>query len=581
MSWRKNVIQVALGQKSADLVVRGGRLVNVNTREIYPVDIAIIDGRIAVTGDVERVIKDETQVIDAAGAYLVPGLMDSHLHTEDSQVTLTELSKVLLPRGVTAVMYAYEIANVLGVRGTELIRNESRVVPLKVFIESPTSVPWCQGLETTGATLNVQDVEEMLSWDETVSLGESDVFDILNLDPSILAKLDAAQASRKPVNGHAAMITGDQLMAVAAGAFHDDHENYTVEEVLTKARLGLRVMLREFNLPYVASAITENEIDTRNFLLAIDDKPIHWMAREGGVDQAVRVAIANGIDPMTAIQMATINPATYFRLDLNLGSISPGRIADFFITESLENLEARTVIVDGNVVARDGQFLLDLPAYHYPEWAKDTIKLSKTITPSDFEIRTDAKEEVNIRVIVLKEMGFVRVLEPRMVPIKNGCIELEEGGPWNYIAVVDRHSGENNIGLGVLESFGIHRGAIATSVGHDCHNLTVVGSNRNDMAVCIKALQESGGGYVAVRDSQVLAQVPLEIAGLTTEAPYGQVVDQLNQFETICRDELGFPEDMMFLMITAFVFEGTPFGIAITDKGLVDGYQQQIIPLFI
>ncbi|MCJ7568369.1 MAG: amidohydrolase family protein [Anaerolineales bacterium] len=581
MSWRKSVIQVALGQKSADLVIRRGRLVNVNTREIYPADIAMIDGRIAIIGDIERAVGADTQVIDAAGAYLVPGLMDSHLHTEDSQVTLTELSKVLLPRGVTAVMYAYEIANVLGVRGTDLIREESKVVPLKVFIQSPTSVPWCQGLETTGTTLSLRDIEEMLAWEETVSLGESDVFDILNLDDLILSKLDAAHSVGKPVNGHAAMVTGDRLMAVAAGAFHDDHENYTAEEVLTKVRLGMRVILREFNLPYVATAITENEIDTRNMLLAIDDKPIHWMVKEGGVDQAVRVAIANGIDPMTAIQMATINPATYFRLDLNLGSISPGRIADLFLTETLEDLQAKTVIVDGKVVARDGQFLLKLPAYHYPEWAKNTVKLSKPIVPSDFEIKTGSRDEVEVRVIVLKEAGFVRVLESRMLPVENGCIELGEDSLWNYIAVVDRHSGDGNIGLGILEGFGIRRGAIATSVGHDCHNLTVVGNNRNDMAVCINALADTGGGYVAVRDGQVLALVPLEIAGLTTEAPYEQVVDQLNLFESICREELGFPENIMFLMITAFVFEGTPFGIAITDKGLVDGYEQKIIPLFI
>ncbi|MCJ7706673.1 MAG: amidohydrolase family protein [Anaerolineales bacterium] len=581
MAWRKSVIQVALGEKPADLVVTGGRLVNVNTREVYPADVAIAEGRIAIVGDVQRAIGPATEVVDAKGCLLVPGLLDSHLHTEDSQVTLTELSRVLLPRGVTTVMYAYEIANVLGVRGTQLIRDESRVVPLKVYIQSPTSVPWCKGLETTGTTLSPEEVREMLAWKETVSLGESDVFDILNLDESILAKLDAAHDARKPVNGHAAMVTGGQLMAVAAGAFHDDHENYTAEEVLAKVRLGMRVMLREFNLPLVAAAVTQNKVDTRNMLLAIDDKPVHWLVKQGGVDSAVRAAIANGIDPMTAIQMATINPAVYFRLDLNLGSISPGRIGDLFLVETLEGLEAKAVIANGKVVARDGKFLLQLPTYHYPSWAKGTVRLSRPVTARDFEIRSDSGDAIEARVIVLREGGFVRKLEPRKLPVRNGCVELGENGPWNYIAVVERHTGKGGIGLGVVEGFGIRQGAIATSVGHDCHNLTVVGNNRDDMAVCVNALADSGGGYVAVRDGRILAQVTLEIAGLTTEAPYEQVVEKLDRFEAVCRDELGFPKDMMFLMITAFVFEGTPFGVAITDKGLVDGYEQRILPFFV
>jgi adenine deaminase len=581
MAWRKSVIQVALGDQPADLVVKGGRLVNVNTREIYPADVAIAEGRVAIVGDVQRAVGPATEVVEAEGAFLVPGLLDSHLHTEDSQVTLTELSRVLLPRGVTTVMYAYEIANVLGVRGTQLIRDESRVVPLKVFIESPTSVPWCKDLETTGTVLSPKDVEEMLAWKETVSLGESDVFDILSLDASILAKLEAAHAAGKPVNGHAAMVTGAQLMAVAAGAFHDDHENYTAEEVLTKARLGMRVMLREFNLPFVAAAVTQNKIDTRNMLLAIDDKPVHWLVKQGGVDAAVRAAIANGIDPMTAIQMATINPAVYFRLDLNLGSISPGRIGDLFLVDRLEDLEAKVVIANGKVVARDGKFLLKLPRYRYPDWAKGTVHLSRPLTARDFEIQSESSEVVEARVIVLREAGFVRKLEPRKLPVKSGHVELGADSPWNYIAIVERHSGKGGIGLGVVEGFGIRQGAIATSVGHDCHNLTVVGSNREDMAVCVNALTESGGGYVAVRDGKVEALVPLEIAGLTTEAPYEQVVEKLERFEAVCREELGFPKEMMFLMITAFVFEGTPFGVAITDKGLVDGYQQKILPLFV
>src|SRR3972149_4964757 len=268
-------------------------------------------------------------------------------------------------------------------------------------------------------------------------------------------------------------------------------------------------------------------------------------------------------------------------LDLNLGSISPGRIGELFMGERLEDLEAKLVVANGKVVARDGRFLLKLPPYRYPDWAKGTVRLGRPLPAADFEIRCGPGPEIEARVMVLLEAGFVRKLEPRKLPVRDGHIELGAEAPWNYIAVVERHTGKGAMGLGVVEGFGIRHGAIGTSVGHDCHNLTIVGSNREDMAVCANALAESGGGYVAVREGKVLVLVPLEIAGLTTEAPYEQVAENLERFEAVCRQDLGFPENMMFLMITAFVFEGTPFGVAITDKGLVDGYQQKILPFFV
>src|SRR4030042_4181899 len=385
-TWRKSVIEVALGKRPADLVIRGGKLVNVNTREIYPADVAIARSRIAIVGDVSQSVGPNTEVINAEGLYLVPGFIDCHWHTEDSQVTLTQLSRVLLPHGVTSVMYAHEIANVFGVRGQEAVVNEARQVPLKVFFEIPPRVPWAKGLETTGVVLSVDDVREMLSWKEAVSLGESDIFDIINLDKDILAKLDAAHELGKPVNGHAAMGSGKELMAVAAGAFHDDHENYFGEELLTKARLGMRLIVREFNIPDLIPTLIASKIDTRNMMFAIDDKPIHYLAMLGGVDAAVRASIASGLDPLTAIQMGTINAATHFRKDHDIGSISPGRIGDVIITDSLENLTPSVVIANGKLVARDNQFLLDLPTYHYPDWMKNSVRLPRSTSPEQFEI---------------------------------------------------------------------------------------------------------------------------------------------------------------------------------------------------
>jgi adenine deaminase len=380
---------------------------------------------VAVVGDVSTCIGRGTKTVRAYGCFLLPGFIDSHVHTEDSQVTLTELSRALLPHGVTTVLHAHEAVNILGLRGQDMIRDEIHRVPLKVYIQAPPSVPWAAGLETPGAALSVEDVTEMLSWGETVSLGESDVFDILKLDEAILAKLEAAAAARKPINGHAAMVKGERLMAVAAGAFHDDHENYTPEELMTKVRLGLRVMLREFNIPVLAPAVAQGSVDTRNMLLATDDKPIHEILKKGGVDQALREAIEYGIDPVTAVQMATLNPATYYRLDHDIGSISPGRIADIVVSLSLRKPRALSVIANGQLVARWGRFLPQLPAYHYPDWAKGTVHLNRQFGPADFEIRPGVEAgEVEVNVVKISEGGFVRALEPQRFPVRDGKLVL-------------------------------------------------------------------------------------------------------------------------------------------------------------
>jgi adenine deaminase len=581
MSWRRGVIEVALGKKAADLVVAGGKLVNVNTREIYPADVACVGGRIAIVGDAKRAIGTKTVVVEAAGRFLVPGLIDSHMHTESSGVTLTELSKVLLPRGVTTILYAHEIANVLGVPGMELVRKESRQVPLKVYFQTPTSVPWAKGLERPGAKLGVADVRQMLAWRETASLGESDYYDVVNLDKTILAKLDAAEALGRPINGHAAMLTPENLMAVAAGGFHDDHENSTPEEVMAKLRLGMRVMLREANLPWIAAAVTKNTVDLRNFLLCIDDKLVNTLVREGGVDNTVRVAIRYGIEPLAAIQMATINPAMYFRLDLLLGSISPGRLGDILITDSLETLAAKAVVANGELVARDGQFLPKLPAYRYPQWAKKSVHLKHPAAASDFTIRAGPGEtEIEARVLKITSGGWVKEWSSHRFPVVDRIVRHDAGGAFNLIAVVERHGGDGKIGRGIVEGIGLKRGAIASSVSHDCHNITVVGTNPEDMAVSVNALAKSGGGFVAVDNGKVIAAVNLPVAGLIADAPYPEVVAELDQFEEAIQSQLGFPSDWEFVVFNFIVLQSSPFQAAITDRGLVDTNSRKVVPLF-
>ncbi len=580
MTWRKNVIEVALGRRPADLVIINGQLVNVHTREIYPANVAISAGRVAVVGDVSRITAPDTEVIDAEGCFLVPGLIDAHMHTESSGVTLTQLSRILLPRGVTTIMYAHEIANVLGVPGMALVREEAQNVPLKIYFETPTSVPWAPGLEMPATTLSVDDVREMLGWKESVSLGESDYFDLLDLDEAILSKIDAAQGLGKPVNGHVAMAPHDELMAAVGAGFNDDHENYSADEVLAKLRLGMKVILREANIPWLAAAVTKQDIDTHNLLLCIDDKLVTDLLRAGGVDHTVRVAIAHGIDPMTAIQMATINAAAHFRVDLDVGSISPGKIADILITESLEELPAKAVIANGQLVGRDGEFLLDLPVFEYAGWARNTVHLKGKLAADDLEIPAGVEEgEVEARVIKIAAGGWVRTWESRRFPVREGKIVLSS--PYERVAVIERHGGDGNIAVGIAEGIGLQRGAVASSVSHDCHNITVLGTNAEDMAVCVNALAEAGGGFAAVKGGEIAALVELEIAGLMSQAPYEEVVEKLDRFETVIRSELGFPDDMEFIVFNFIALQSSPFQAAITDRGLIDTYSRRVVPVII
>ncbi len=580
MSWRKDVIQVALGKKRADLVIQNGKLVNVNTREIFNGGLAVSGKRIAAIGDVDYTIGEGTETLDAEGMYLVPGLIEGHMHTESSCVTLTELSKILIPRGVTTVLYAHEMANILGIKGMEVLREESQQIPLKVFFQAPTSVPWSAGLEMPGTTISVEDVQNMLDWEESVTLGESDYFDVVRLDEDILAKLDYAESLGKMVNGHISVESETDLMAAAAGAFYDDHECFTVEETLKKLRLGLGVIMREANIPDIAPAVTEHDVDTQNIMLCIDDKLANTLYHEGGVDQTVRVAIQSGIDPVLAIQMATLNAAKHFRLDHNLGSLSPGRAGDIIITDSLEEIKPAYVFVSGKMAARDGEFLLDLEPFEYPTWTKGTTKIKKDLNEDDFRIKPGIeKGEVDLNVLRITDFGFTKHLVPKSFTVSEGRIQVDTDGPYNLIAVAERHGGDGKVALGLAEGeLNIQRGAVGSSVGHDCHNITLLGENPEDMVVCAKSIADAGGGFAAVLDGEVIAQVPLEIAGLTTQAPYQEVVEMIDHFEEIIRGELGFPE-VTFLVFNFIVLQSTPFKAAITDRGLIDVDGQQVVPL--
>ncbi len=585
MDFLHELINVAQGRLPADLVIKGGMLVNVNTREIYQTDVAIRRDRIAYVGNVDHCIGSETEIVDAKGSFLVPGLIETHMHTESSGVTLTQLARILLPRGVTTVVYAHEIANVLGLRGMQLVREEGRTIPLRVLITTATEVPYYEGLETAGARVTVEDVREMLSWGETVAQGEPDIFNILAGQEGILAKFRATRKAGKRINGHAGgtPIQEDHLNALIAAGFDDCHEHWIPGEVTRKLRLGMKALLREMDLEHIVPELLDGSVDLHHCMLCIDDKLVNTLVKEGGVDNTVRKAISYGLDPMTVLQMATVNAASHYRLDHELGSISPGRFADLLITRDLETLRPETVIAGGRIAARDGKYKLAEHRYEYPDWAKKTMHLRR-VAAEDFELRASQQHgTAELRVIQQMSESPFRKFKIIHAPIAQGRIDLDFCGEYNLVAVVDRHSGETGIGKGVIEGFGLQAGAVATSVSHDSHNITVLGTNVEDMAHCVNALAEVGGGFVASKRGHTLALVPLEIAGLISEAPYEEVVRDLEGFERAIHGELGFPAHMPFIAMNFIALACSPFEAGITDMGLIDARAcaRRIVPLIV
>lgn len=585
MNWRRDLIRAAQGQIPSDMGVRGGMLVNVNTREVYPADIAIKSGRIAYVGRIDHCIGSQTEIIDTDGSFLIPGLIETHMHTESSGVTLTQLARVLLPRGVTTVIYAHEIANVLGLRGMQLVREESMRVPLRVLLTTATEVPYSEGLETAGAKIRVEDVREMLSWDETVALGEPDIFNILRADQAILAKFDATRQVRKRINGHAggSPIPDGHLNALIAAGFDDCHEHWVPGEVTRKLRLGMKTLLREMDLEHIVPELLDGSIDLRHCMLCIDDKLVNVLVDEGGVDNTARKAISCGLDSMTVLQMATINAASHYRLDHELGSISPGRCADLLITDDLETLAPKIVIAGGQVAARNGEYQLEEHEFRYPDWARNTMHLRR-VKPSDFELRVSQNSEAaQVRVIQLIPESPFHVFHTIDVSIGEGRILLDFSGPYNLIAIVDRHSGQSKIGKGIIQGIGLRRGAIATSVSHDSHNITVVGTNTRDMAHCVNTLADTGGGFVACLDGEILALVKLEIAGLISDAPFEDVAQDHERFERRIQRELGFPAEKSFMAMNFLALACSPFEAGISDLGLIDARAEArcIVPLIV
>ncbi|MGI6852470.1 adenine deaminase [Mesorhizobium sp. 1B3] len=584
------LVDVAMGRKPADLVVRNGRWVNVYSGEIIAAtDLAIVAGRFAFCGpDASHAIGKGTKVVDAAGRYLVPGLCDAHMHVESGMVTVTEFCRAVIPHGTTSMFIdPHEIANVLGLGGVRLMHDEAMAMPINVHVQMPSCVPSAPGLENAGAALTVADVAEAMTWSNIVGLGEVMNFPgVAANDPIMAGEIAATVKAGKTIGGHyASPDLGLPFHGYVAGGPEDDHEGTRAEDAVARVRQGMKAMLRLgsawYDVAAQIKAVTEDGIDPRNFILCTDDSHSGTLINDGHMDRVVRHAIAQGLNPVTAIQMATINTAQHFRLDREIGSIAPGRLADFLIVSDLPALVVDEVYGRGVRLARHGKLDVGIEPYDYPRSARNTVKLGRKLKAADFDIEAPkGANEVRVRVIgVIENQAPTRALEADL-PVEDGLVAMDRRNDVCQIALVERHRGTGQVVNGFVSGFGYMEDcAMASTVAHDSHHMILVGTNKQDMALAANRLGQIGGGVVLFSKGKEVALVEMPIAGLMSDERAEIVAAKAEKLAEAMR-KMGCSLNNAYMQHSLLALVVIP-ELRISDVGIIDVTKFEKVDLFV
>jgi adenine deaminase len=565
-----------MGRVKSDLVVRNASLVNVNTGEILEAqDVAVKKDRIAFVGNAEHTIGITTQVLNANGRYLVPGFLDGHMHVESAMVTSTEFARAVLPHGTTtAFVDPHEITNVLGLRGVRFFLEESKGLPLKIFITFPSCVPAALGFETSGGAIGPAEVEEAMKWKGVIALGEMMNYPgVISGDAQVHSEIAATLKAGRVVEGHAVDLLDRNLAAYAASGITSCHESTKTIQAVQRLRFGMYAMLREASASHdvaeTVRSITVEKLDPRHACLVTDDREPNSLLKEGHIDYVIRRAIEEGVDPITAIQMATLNTAEHYECARELGSIAPARFADMVILDRLNTVSVNTVIADGKIVTKDGRLVVRVAAPSYPDFVRHSVHMKQLPTPMDLTVRTKTSANfARVRVIgVSPTTIYTKNLESE-APVKNGGVMANPDDDVLKIAVFERHHATGNIGTAFVTGFGLKEGAVASTVAHDSHNLLVAGANDRDMIVAAKLLVDSDGGLAVVRDGRAIAHVPLPIAGLMSDKSIEVVSNQIRDLKEAW-NSLGCNLPSPYITL-AFTSLSVIPELRITDKGLLD-----------
>ncbi len=553
------LISVAKGEHPADLILANAEVVNTFTGEIEPGNVAIYDDRIAGVGNYHQA----KQVLDLTGKYLAPGLINGHTHLESSMLDIGQYARAVVPCGtLTLVTDLHEIANVCGLEGMRYVLNCARRLPLDLFLMAPSCVP-ATHLETAGASISPQEIRQVLKWPECIGLGEVMNFPgVLGGDASVLSKI--ALAKGRIIDGHAPGVTGKDLAAYIAAGILSDHESVSLDEARDKLRQGMFIMIREGssekNLDALLPLVTDKTF--RRCFFVVDDRSCADLLRDGDIDAVVRKAIRRGLDPVRAIQMATINTAEYFHLN-RLGAVAPGYLANLIVLGDLTNLPIDMVFYRGRLVAREGK-----PLFRLSRPSDRGITNTVNVRPFPVEaLRLVASGETRPVIEVVPGQIITR---KRLQKVKavDGAIVPDTGRDILKLAVVERHKATGNIGLGLVGGFGLKKGALASSVAHDSHNIIVVGTNDEDIFAAVKEIERLQGGLVVAAEGKVSASLGLPIAGLLSDEPLESVVDKLERLEQRAKD-LGTTLPSPFATLSFLALPVIP-ELRLTDLGLVD-----------
>ena len=573
---RRELIDVAMGRVPADLLIEGGTLVNVSTAELYPADVAVKGDRIAAVGDVAHAKGPDTRVIDATGLHISPGLVDGHLHQYHSYIGVNAFVEALLSHGVTATADAFYGPGIVGgLPAIRFLKESFDKMPIRLLFLVPV-LSWLQNRElglTPTPGISPDEMLDILDWDGCYGLEEPPYLPVVEHYPEILDLFDETLARRKVITGHAAGITDRQLQAFVAVGAYTDHETVAVDDAIAKTRAGMKLFMRHgsgcIDAPELIRAYTEFGIDPRGLGFCADLASPEKLLTEGTIDHAVRTAIQLGVEPVRAVQMATLNVAEIFYAQQDIGSISPGRYGDIVLLDDLETYAINSVIVGGETVFEAGQFIGQLPPTEYPESFYGTVSLSSPVTAQDLTfVAENDDQEAEVRVIAVTAGSLITTEEHERLPITDGRIDADLDRDVLLLAMIDRLGKGTGIGLGFVRGFKLETGAFASTANAVCENIVIVGTNPADMAVAANHLAAIGGGKVAVEGGEVVASVGLPLLGLHAEEPLEKVTLSFQAlFSEIARMGCDLPSPFSQL---EFCFACGEIGdLKLSEEGLV------------
>lgn len=576
----KKRIDIASGIRKADIVIKNSRIVNVYTHQIEEGDIAISDGMIAGIGSYEGM-----EQIDAKGKYAIPGLMDGHIHIESAYVTPAELGRLVVPHGTTTIVAdPHEIANVCGLKGLSFMLDNAQFTPLNIKYVLPSCVP-ATPFEHAGAKIDAQMIEETITDDRIIGLGEfMDFPSVVAGSQEVVDKILASLNHGKLVDGHSPGLKGNELNAYITAGIRNDHECETIEDLKERISRGMYVLLREGSCCKNLRTLLKG-VDTycaRRCVLCSDDRQPKTIFEKGHMENHLQICVEEGIDPITAIQMATINTAECFHLE-DRGAIAPGLRADIVLVDDLKNFRVREVFLYGKMVAKDGKNLT--PTIEETESKKDTVTMDQL--KGSFHVKDFSIDKLNLKsksdfvhVIQVMEGGVVTKKETATIQrTKTGDFVFREKEDIAKVTVIERHNNTGNVAVGLIKGYGIKRGAIALSIAHDSHNIIAVGVNNEEIYAAVNALIEQEGGMVLVENTKVLCSIPMPIGGLMSDRSGEWVDEQLVGFHKIAHERLKVSDEVEPIMTLCFMSLPVIPEIKITDMGIFDVKKFKFIPI--